>query len=876
MADLSYTVDVNTGPAQRNLDQLNKRVDKLNNTFAGLKSALAGLAIGSMVSNVIKLADSIQDVSDATGVAVQNILGFQQAVQLNGGTADQAQTSLQKLVQTIGEAAGGGKSAQKAFADVGISLNDLGTLSEQDLLSKTIQGLAKIDDASKRAVLTTELLGKGFRGINVQGVAGQLAAATQASANYATAVQQTAQLQDKLTMAFQKLQLSILTAIQPLVEFINKIDNDTIDRFITALVELAKILGVIYAAGVVFQRGMQLIMLVLEGVAKFTISLVGALLVLRVNFASLATTVVKTAETFSAWWRLTPRFAEFGGRIAALGELVRELGKRFAYVPGPLARFAGALIAIFAPIAKAVTGIYMLIDAVKKLSEGYTFTDIIDSWALSLENFVTEHLPLVAKGINAINKLLGKVPPSGFLSKEENDNDLQRLKNRAKTLQDINKQATKRETTPAGTLTQDLAKQVAQYKLLSQQQSRVTQALFDSLNFQRDAIGLTEDELELRSQLQQETDRYANAVQSLKDKQASLKAEMIGEKDADKLKLLNTEIVLINGALKQQEGLYELNKQKIQEEIPLIQGLRMVEQARKQDIENVTKAIETQISRQQQLGDMMISANDKLKEVQFAGAQQQRSPLEQQLASIQEEARKAALEAGRVFAASYEGMDLTSAQSEELANGLQQIADKYKLIATEQTNNLTASRTWEQGWKTAFDNYMDNATNAASRAGEVFGSITRNMESAINNFVETGKFSFKDFTRSIIQDLIKIELKAQATKLLGMIGGGGGIFSAIGSLLGFANGGTPPLNKPSIVGEQGPELFVPKSLGTVVPNDRLGGGGGPISAPITNNYITNNISAVDAKSVAQLFAENRKTLLGTVEMARKELPYNNR
>ena len=39
------------------------------------------------------------------------------------------------------------------------------------------------------------------------------------------------------------------------------------------------------------------------------------------------------------------------------------------------------------------------------------------------------------------------------------------------------------------------------------------------------------------------------------------------------------------------------------------------------------------------------------------------------------------------------------------------------------------------------------------------------------------------------------------------------------------------------------------------------------------NYITNNIQAVDAKSVAQLFAENRKTLLGSVEMARRELPY---
>jgi hypothetical protein len=94
MADLTYSVDVNTGPAQRNLDQLNKRVDKLNSTFAGLKSALAGLAIGAAISNVIRLADGIQDVSDATGMAIQNILGFQQAVSLNGGTAEQATQSV--------------------------------------------------------------------------------------------------------------------------------------------------------------------------------------------------------------------------------------------------------------------------------------------------------------------------------------------------------------------------------------------------------------------------------------------------------------------------------------------------------------------------------------------------------------------------------------------------------------------------------------------------------------------------------------------------------------------------------------------------------------------------------------------------------------
>jgi phage-related minor tail protein len=196
------------------------------------------------------------------------------------------------------------------------------------------------------------------------------------------------------------------------------------------------------------------------------------------------------------------------------------------------------------------------------------------------------------------------------------------------------------------------------------------------------------------------------------------------------------------------------------------------------------------------------------------------------------------------------------------------------MIAQAQADNLMASRTWEQGWKEAFDNYMENATNAARQAGEVFTSITGNMERAIDNFVTTGKFSFGDLARSIIQDLIKIELKAQATAMFKAVAGTAGTF--LTSLFGFANGGTPPVNKPSIVGEKGPELFVPKTNGTIIPNHALAGTGGMMNAPITNNYITNNISAVDARSVAQLFAENRKTLLGTVRMAEKELPYSNR
>ena len=39
----------------------------------------------------------------------------------------------------------------------------------------------------------------------------------------------------------------------------------------------------------------------------------------------------------------------------------------------------------------------------------------------------------------------------------------------------------------------------------------------------------------------------------------------------------------------------------------------------------------------------------------------------------------------------------------------------------------------------------------------------------------------------------------------------------------YANGGRPPKGIPSIVGERGPELFVPDSAGTVIPNHAMGG-----------------------------------------------------
>ena len=59
--------------------------------------------------------------------------------------------------------------------------------------------------------------------------------------------------------------------------------------------------------------------------------------------------------------------------------------------------------------------------------------------------------------------------------------------------------------------------------------------------------------------------------------------------------------------------------------------------------------------------------------------------------------------------------------------------------------------------------------------------------------------------------------------VFGLGGLGGGIIKKATKFLGFAEGGRPPVGLPSIVGEQGPEVFVPDAAGTIVPNNQLGG-----------------------------------------------------
>ncbi|EKE72484.1 hypothetical protein, partial [Oceanibaculum indicum] len=68
-------------------------------------------------------------------------------------------------------------------------------------------------------------------------------------------------------------------------------------------------------------------------------------------------------------------------------------------------------------------------------------------------------------------------------------------------------------------------------------------------------------------------------------------------------------------------------------------------------------------------------------------------------------------------------------------------------------------------------------------------------------------------------------------------------------------GGRPPVGRPSIVGERGPELFVPDRPGTIIPNDFGGGmGGGGMVVNIDARGAAPGVEALIRREMAALSA----------------------
>ena len=171
------------------------------------------------------------------------------------------------------------------------------------------------------------------------------------------------------------------------------------------------------------------------------------------------------------------------------------------------------------------------------------------------------------------------------------------------------------------------------------------------------------------------------------------------------------------------------------------------------------------------------------------------------------------------------------------------------------------------GLKGTFDTFVEGAKNVFIPIFNGIRSAFNSIKAAVMDNKEefTALFNFlKNYVAPFLGGALRIAIQAigavisTVVDLVASLVRGfqnvvkfgqavGGVIGAVGGFLGFggnrAMGGPVSGSTAYVVGERGPELFVPQGSGTIIPNNRMGGGGTTINLTVNG--------AIDSESTAR-------------------------
>jgi lambda family phage tail tape measure protein len=895
---------------ERSLSKVNNSFDVFTRRVGGLRTALAGLAFGAVGRSALQLADSMQDLSNSSGIAVGTLIELKKSLEVSGGEADALPNAINTLLRSIDEAAGGSIKAQNAFMKLGVSLTDLGMLSEKDLMIKTLEGIAKLTSSSERATAMMQNFGKSFKTVDAQELLDKLRATAGEGDKYAASIKRAAELNDQLATAQGNLKLAFLEAfsgpLQKIVEFGNETAESTskMQTLTTAIkaagIALATAFAISGALGLVTiigQIGRALTVVLglstgMAGIFAASGSLMVGLRGVLVLVAALGTSVFAASQLFDDF-----------GSIAdnALARIVEAVGRLAASILNlPTDAMAGFLKMLGVKIDNPFglgDGLNKLVDQAERARKDAEYIKKIGGGRGTMGGPTAEQL--AAAGLATITTGGRDKGPAREVDTTARAQAIAGIKEMTAEYEKqlrLNQSKIDFETRYIG-LSEE-SKAIAQEQVALAQQYSNQQ---DELIKKRQSLGKDEQYLaatineQIKKNAQGFNEQFAAITKSVQAQQTAKKLE------EDRLYFVDLQTKSLNTIADIQANIANFSRSEDDRKIAALQRqIKLEEDAavkREQQRlgatpitadaelairERVRQATEGQVAAQLELNaatkandarlfvqDLQntaiantISLQAELAKLTMTSDQQRIKDLQtqNQLLVQQEIAKRNAL--------LKPGESITAA---EIAQITAQVtaANQGFIISTQAL--IDKSREFSTGYEQAFVKYKDDALNAATQSKTYFETFTSGFENAFVKFVQTGKLSFKDLANSLIADFARIQAK-QA--LLGIFGGGGG-GGFLSSLFGgfFANGGTPPMGKVSVVGERGPELFVPQSAGRIIPNNQLGGGQSVINNSTEVSY---NISAVDAQSFRTLLARDPEFIHNVAEQGRRSLPIRSR
>lgn len=809
---------------QKAFNALTGEVRTLYGHFKSLGGAtgLGGLGLAALTQQTLEFANATQDLAKGFDISVAKVLQFKDAIKTSGGNAEGAEKMLSSLFSKIEDARGGNEAAISQFERLGITFDELKSLKPEEAINRIFNALNEGSLSTfQRVKMVKEMLGKQGIGLSIDEVAAKLNMSVESYRKHEASVKKLADVSDNLKSSLDNLKLAFADVISPLT------DGD-------GLIKVETFKAALYAIGSVYLIGQ------LTKVYEIFKLIRGAL---AANAALMSATnamggwkgVAAAAAGLAAFYAAQKVFGDEtpSGSRSAEGKL--EDTRPDSEKNKDLDANRKELIAMQAKV---------------KLQEQLTTIEHKQN-QLRIQGLKGDKTRVELRGVELVlEQQLATIAASReqALSKENLSIEQE---------QAIRMEFDKEEIKARAKARDDKAFILAQDKIANQVSAQQTSNLYDQLNLQNVALGVKLQTIGM--------DEKAAALAELEMQATQERIRLANQFALDKMKTGQTDV-----ERRETEKRYEL-------EMAAVEGRRLAQveiinktyMRRLQVIKETTRFQNQSLILDRDLLSLEVNRY-QMRDSDFR-IQQEQIQLKRTLLDLEKQIANAA-QMGKG-----EAYDLEVKRINELISAEKELSNaRQKAIIDEEARR----KSFSEGFNAAARQFAYDAENYGKLGADMFNSAIGNMNSAIDNFVRTGKFNFKDFAKSIIQDIMAMILKFQAMQLvmMGMRAMGFGGFGGMSFQMSGGGGGVPmaaaggEIDRPTIVGENGPELFIPQRRGTVIPNMQASSAisGGP-SVVYNGPYIA-SMSAIDTQSAVQFLSKNKQAVWSANQSAQRSLP----
>lgn len=123
-------------------------------TVAGTKAFVEG------ITATAQYGDQIDKTSQKLGFSAEKYQQLDYALNLAGTSMSNMSAGIKTLTNQLDNARNGSEEAIEKFEQIGISLEDIQTMSREDLFEKAIMGFQNLEDSTERAALANDIFGR--------------------------------------------------------------------------------------------------------------------------------------------------------------------------------------------------------------------------------------------------------------------------------------------------------------------------------------------------------------------------------------------------------------------------------------------------------------------------------------------------------------------------------------------------------------------------------------------------------------------------------------------------------------------------------------------------------------------------------------------